>query len=264
MFRPVTPHDVLDALRPWVQANLRPSWKPHTAAAESGPSGSRFGGAPYLPEDGVRPGCGHCNTPLRLVLQLDLATLPEGTGASMGDGLLQVFSCGNDCAGSDDFSAFSSARPVRIVRVAAGGAVSTITAAGELSAKAITGWKRFDDEPSPPEQESLGLDFVYDFTVNQVHVVCPSLGLDSPPFPLEAIAGEDVSTAAEGDKLLGWPHWVQGVEYPDCSRCAKPMRYLFQFASNDNVPLSWGDSGTAYVSQCVDHLDVLTLAWAGN
>jgi hypothetical protein len=35
---------------------------------------------------------------------------------------------------------------------------------------------------------------------------------------------EAISTAAAGEKLGGWQHWSQGVEYPSCPHCAASSR----------------------------------------
>lgn len=49
----------------------------------------------------------------------------------------------------------------------------------------------------------------------------------------------------EGDKLAGYPYWVQDVEYPNCPICNRMMdRYIFEFASDDNIPYLWGDVGS--------------------
>jgi uncharacterized protein YwqG len=73
---------------------------------------------------------------------------------------------------------------------------------------------------------------------------------------------ETISAAAAGDKLGGWPHWIQGVEYPSCPRCAARMALVFQLDSNDNLDFMFGDAGVAHVTQCPQHPDVVALAWA--
>ena len=72
--------------------------------------------------------------------------------------------------------------------------------------------------------------------------------------------GPDVSTQL-GDNLLGWPCWIHAGAPGKCPRCDEPMRLLFQIDSEDNVPWSWGDAGTAWLLQCRKHLDVLSFDW---
>ena len=53
----------------------------------------------------------------------------------------------------------------------------------------------------------------------------------------------------QGDKLYGWPGWVQGVEYPSCTKCSKPMELVMQLDSEDNIPFMYGDAGCAHLTQ---------------
>lgn len=67
---------------------------------------------------------------------------------------------------------------------------------------------------------------------------------------------------ATGDKLGGWPAWVQGVEYPDCPRCGARMALLFQLDSEENVPWMFGDVGCGHVTRCPAHPDEVAFGWA--
>ena len=55
------------------------------------------------------------------------------------------------------------------------------------------------------------------------------------------------------DKLAGWPFWLQWRNYPDCPRCERQMRFVFQIDSQDNVPYDFGDSGIVSLFQCPVH-----------
>jgi uncharacterized protein YwqG len=77
---------------------------------------------------------------------------------------------------------------------------------------------------------------------------------------------EDVGSGARvtpepGDKLLGWPCWIQAAPRISCPRCKKAMRHVFQIDSETNVPWSWGDAGAAWLFQCPSHPDALALEW---
>lgn len=62
--------------------------------------------------------------------------------------------------------------------------------------------------------------------------------------------------AALGDELGGWPHWVQGIEYPGCPQCGCRMELVFQLDSMDNVTHRFGDEGIGHITQCPDHPEV--------
>ena len=65
-----------------------------------------------------------------------------------------------------------------------------------------------------------------------------------------------------GDKLLGWPAWVQGIEYPECPVCSDSMKFIFQIDSEDNLDYMFGDVGCAHITQCEKHPERLAIAWA--
>jgi len=63
----------------------------------------------------------------------------------------------------------------------------------------------------------------------------------------------------EADKLAGYPHWVQSMEYPNCPVCSGFMNQLiFQLASEDNIPYMWCDGGIGYLVQCPEHQNQVT------
>jgi uncharacterized protein YwqG len=65
------------------------------------------------------------------------------------------------------------------------------------------------------------------------------------------------------DKLAGYPHWVQGnEECPACPTCGRTMNQLIaQLESDDNVPVLWGDVGSGYLVQCLEHKDQVAFFW---
>lgn len=65
----------------------------------------------------------------------------------------------------------------------------------------------------------------------------------------------------EKDKLLGWPAWIQGIEYPVCPHCKNKMTYVFQIDSNDNLPYMFGDVGCGHITYCACKR-VVAFAWA--
>ena len=96
------------------------------------------------------------------------------------------------------------------------------------------------------------------------------LGPDKADFPDSQDAGDrdgiedapDLTLA--GDKLLGWPSWVQGNEWPSCPDCAKAMDLLRQMQSDKGIAHQWGDSGHAYLFLCFDHPTRVGFVWQGR
>jgi hypothetical protein len=186
----------------------------------------------------------------------------------VGSGVLQVFYCTRCDAEIEGWAPFSQAHVVRVVPPDDLVLPPTDPRTRTLPPAAITGWEAFEDLPHPTEHAELGLDLDYDFQKKTIAVRCPSIGLTIDGLDLEAQdedgheLAEAISAAAAGDKLGGWPYWIQGLEYPSCSRCAARMALVFQLDSNDNLDFMFGDAGVAHVTQCPQHPDVVALAWA--
>jgi parallel beta-helix repeat protein len=236
----------------------RQMWKPLTKAGDGSVVASKFGGTPYLEADETWPCCGNCKNPMPLIIQLDLAHLPKAAAAQCGGrGLLQFFFCRNRTANCSDYGEAS-----HLVRVLSSPKVPRNAKAakapkkieGSFSPKVIEGWRDQGEmirwlELRDAQRASLTrnltrLGFTYfdgDDDVGEGPHVDPVLG----------------------DKLLGWPCWIQDATRMSCARpkCTKPMRHLFQIDSEDNVPWMWGDSGTAWLFQCPTHRDSVALEW---
>jgi hypothetical protein len=256
----VTADEILARLEPWRARQRRQAWTPRVVEDE-GAAASRFGGVPWLAAGEDWPRCGDCARPLPFFLQLDLASVPTALDRRFGEGLLQLFYC-TECDGG--FEAFARSHRVRVLRGAAAPATAVPGEVELFPVRAIVGWEEMADLPDPAEHEDLEIGYSYDFAARIARVDCPEVGLSAElPFDEggDALA-ETVATAATGDKLAGWPSWVQNVEYPTCPRCQERMRYVFQLDSEDNVPYMWGDAGTGHITQCPQHLDVVTFTWA--
>ncbi len=262
---------VVDALEPWRKRHTRYAYRPLTQAATSLDGVSRFGGAPLLGPTDNWPSCGRCARQLNLLLQLDLAALPTSE-APFNSGVLQVFYCtqtdfdtGQFC---DDFEAFSPCHHLRVI------ANSQLSPHAEaipdhiFPAADIVGWEKFADHPSGVEHDRLGLRYDYDFKpgVTKTDVQWEEGSVQFTGLMCTNDADGDlasaIASAAPKDKLLGWPMWVQGVEYPACPQCKREMKYFFQLDSEDNVPHMFGDVGCGHISYCPDHPDMLAFTWA--
>lgn len=260
----MTSEEIKARLQPWKQKLVRTAWLPQFDETASGSSAiaSQFGGLPFLPSGASVPRCENCAAPLRLLLQLNLAELPEEASQRLGPGLLQAFYCESaECEQEEaGWEPLSDIHHARIVPAGAGEAAGTY---GEpFPVKAITGWRATEDFPHAAEHADVGLEFEYRFDEKKVRVVCESLGFESPFVPLADLEPEQISSAQAGDKLFGWPYWVQGPEYPDCPKCRARMRHVFQIDSEQALPVMWGDMGVLTIFQCEKDRDVLTMSWA--
>jgi hypothetical protein len=107
-----------------------------------------------------------------------------------------------------------------------------------IPAKAITGWEETDDFPHPYECEDHGVDLA-DGEMDALDNLYPR----------------------QGDKLAGWPAWVQHVNYPRCRKCHQWMSFVFQIDSDCNLRYMFGDNGCGHITQCPEHRDELTFVW---
>ncbi len=203
---------------------------------------SRFSGRAWLRSGESWPVCSNCNKPLQLFLQLNLGNLASNGGYPLHEGYVQMFYCTSsaplcevDC---EAYFPFSKSTLLRVIP-ADEAVVDTSAPDGAFPAKAIDGWKSVDDYPSWDELEELGVELSDD--------------------EFEALAEE---YPLRGEKLFGWPMWIQGPEYPTCPECQTPMNLLFQIDSDESLPDMFGDSGCGHITYCSKHPTVLTFGWA--
>lgn len=176
---------------------------------------------------------------MTLLAQLDTTAIPPGI--VRGHGLVQVFYCG---PGADDpscdaalqgWEAFAPAHVQRLVPHSTEGRTSNLGA--PLPSHHVAGWLPVRDVPDYFELRALG-----------VRVGEPPDEVEAFPYP--------------GDKLGGWPRWVQGIEYPTCPDCGTNMALVLQIESERTLPIMFGDIGTGYLTQCLHHPTVLGFGWA--
>ncbi len=174
--------------------SVRRAWLPVTG---EGPSRNALGTTSALRRSGESwPVCKSCNAPLQLVVQLDLAALPEALTPEPR-GLVQLFVCTEGCDTTDENA------PGVLAEVLRTNALVNVTIARPASHQAvapghIVGWRPVDEEPGSGDRERLGL--AHD---------------EDAPGPLPA------------DKFGGWPAWAQGADWPRDDDGA-PMTLLFQ------------------------------------
>ena len=232
-------------LRQKLAAVRRPTWIPEVVDGDGGPSDSKFSGSPCLPNGETWPACGNCGRPLQLFVQLNARDLPAEAQPLLDGGVLQLFYCAREepnCE-SECEAFFPNARSTLLRLLAPGEVADAGTAAPPDDAfppRRIVSWTQSPDYPTWDELEELGI----------------------------ALTDEEEDAVGEqgfprgGEKLLGWPLWVQSPEYPSCPECGRRMELVFQIDSEGNLPYMFGDVGTGHITQCPDHRDRLAFGWA--
>jgi len=256
--------EIIEKLEPWLAKHRRPAWKPIVESGDGAVTASKFSGIPWIGKDSPWPNCGHCEQPLQLLLQLNLTDLSAELGQPFGTGLLQLFYCTHEeCQGYGGWEPFADdLSRVRIVQPTGPDLTGSVSPPdGSFPPKQITGWTRFTDLPKPSEHAELGLKYVYDHKTGTVRLECEELGLVFEDIRDRNLA-ENIANSELGDKLGGWPAWIQNVEYPECPRCGKRMVLVFQVDSEDNIPFMFGDAGCGHITQCPQHKEVVAFGWA--
>lgn len=218
---------------PRIAAAQRESWQP--VCTESGEGLTHFGGIPALEAGTHWPVCGKCSRLMPLFLQLASADLPQGARDTFPEGLLQVFFC-TACM---PFEPFSNAALVRVLPDHAQLQQSDERPELLLKSRWVTNWLELPDYPEPGDTPA------------------PEMDLDE----LEIEALFESGYPRQGDKLLGWPYWIQDPERPSCPECELPMTTLFQLDSNGNLDYMWGDGGVAHMFWCPHHPHAMALVW---
>ena len=188
--------------------------------------------------------CPNCRRPIPLLTQLAIAELPEEV-RPIGDGLFQLFYCNQVPDDGDTpcdvdlggWAAFSAAHAVRIVTDSEG---ETSVEGVAHPGRRVVSWSPSLESPNGEELRWLGIEISDE--------QWDGLG--------------DAGIPRSGEKVGGWPLWIQGVEYPDCPRCGEQMAFVMQIDSEQNVPVMFGDVGIGHVTQCRSHPEVLAFGWA--
>lgn len=254
--------ELLKQLAPWREKHVRLTWKPIVSESDGAPAASKFSGTPWLAAGEDWPTCIGCKHPLQLFLQLNLSELPQELGNRFGTGLLQLFYCVNyDCdASSESWQPFGGPTIVRVIQPVGPERNDITVPVDQFPPRTMVGWNVEADFPSLEECEGLGLNCDYDFKANRATISWRDAGLQFTDIDFET--ADSFSIAQPGDKLAGWPSWVQCIEYPHCPQCGKQMELIFQLDSEDNLPYMFGDVGCGHITQCPTHKEVVTFGWA--
>lgn len=253
--------EIAELFEPWRAKHVRTAWKPVVEAGEVAGALSWFGGQPTVSPDDAWPACAQCHAPMRFFVQLALADLPPQAQVPIKDGILQLFYCSTDDGACPTWEPFSGTHFIRVVPRASGVAASP-PAIDPLPQNTVVKWEETQDFPHPEEHRSLGLSYDYDFKNGLVDVRSEEPQIRADKLDINLDVAEAIASSAAGDKLRGWPYWVQGAEYPPCPECATPMELLLQVDSNDNLDYMFGDLGCAHLTCCPKHPNVFAFGWA--
>jgi uncharacterized protein YwqG len=258
------------ALSPWLDKYSRNAWRPIISSTQDGDS--YFGGVPTFSSSNEWPICKNCHHPMQFLLQLNLESLPEKFNAAVRNGIIQLFVCDYypnpnekwdpvynpmpSCCKT--WEPFSGTHEIRFFS-----SKVSIRCSDEVQAlhtKIIIGWEEMYDFPHYEEHENFGMFCDYNFDDKQVTVDCPELNIYLEDIDLDVFSS--ILVTHEGDKLGGWPYWVQSPEYPDCPECKSQMELLIQIDSEHNLSYLFGDAGCAHLTQCRNHPHILAFGWA--
>ncbi|MFT3686107.1 MAG: DUF1963 domain-containing protein [Phycisphaerales bacterium] len=242
--KPASSEALLKDARTKLAPLTRACYVPRVMDGKGTEQSSHFCGNAALRTGEEWPTCGRCRTPMQLLVQLSSGTLPPGIDA-FGSGLLQLFYCVNDkCEpGLDDWLGFGENQLVRVLPIDAAITLAPSPASCTFPSKVIVGWETKPDDPNHEEAGIMGIQLSRE----------------------EAAAfydGEGEGSPLQGEKLLGWPYWVQWVEYLDCPECGERMTYVFQVDSERNIPYMFGDMGVGHISICRKHPHRGGFRWA--
>lgn len=228
--------------RPLVAPHKRTAWIPQTETNRAAIQASKFSGLPIIDQDEEWPCCKECKNPMQLFLQLNADELPVVANKPFGDGTLQVFFCTDNDGACDTWEAFSDGSLVRLIQPEnlTPKEIKSSPVKNPLPEKRIVAWNPVEDYPNPEELDEL--QTILDDA--QTDQLCE----DGYP--------------RSGDKLGGWPYWIQGIEYPNCPDCGERMKLVFQIDSESNLDFMFGDVGCSHITQCPKHPTRLAIAWA--
>ena len=270
----------LQELRTHLEPHLRTAWAPVLGTSGQPGEFGRFGGTAELQPGEEWPCCGCCGAPLCLVLQVTLEKAPEPFRRRVGEeGYFQFFYCiSGSCSVKSAWEPFQGNSLARRIS----GETSKVKApSGGYEEIPIVGWTAVPEGPGWEDRFALPIpkDFLNGdlFSTFAEMAQTESDGYYDEAFAYFGLLGDsrpeifDLVRTLPGDKLLGWPFWSQGVEYPQCPTCGAQMEMLGQI-NNDGFGTGapgfgsalgqvFAGDGNGHVSHCPQH-GQMTFAWA--
>lgn len=203
---------------------------------------SKMGGYPYLRHEHDWPTCPNCTKQMPLFLQLNISETPTMSSS----GVIQIFYCTNsemECEITcEAWNTYAKSVVCRLIQPEGTSATIVPNLPDVLEEKQIISWKEITEYPNFYELEDHQMEIHYDD-----YAVLQEAGL---------------GTSTSGDKLFGWPEWIQNPEYPRSNINQADMQFLFQIDSDDNLPFMFGDSGCAYIFQNPTLPEDIAMNWS--
>jgi len=264
-----------------IRSLKKKTWIPVTEDGDGEIFESKFSGIPLLTEGESWPHCKYCGKPMMFFLQINLDVIPEELKAewNMREGILQMFYCTEEeASGSENKNGENmlirildnSGKPSADIKIPEGLTL--------FPPKKIIEWKESFDYPIFNELEYLGIKPRIDTDADITIEMLEECGFDDyDPEDIKEgaldegehydivweVLNEIIKRPLSGEKLGGWPLWVQEVNYPTCPVCGNKMRFLLQIDSNKTLPYVFGDYGCGHITQCSEHNSVLAFTWEG-
>lgn len=270
------------------QPRQRTAWAPRLAPSQDDSHrGTRYGGLPALQVGESWPCCQACQARLQLVVQIDCQQLPEALRQQLGEGIFQFFYCISDrCSVKEAWAPYSGnslARQINDTTQLVAPASHDRPESSPYGSFLVEEWLPLIDSPDwaeSAEEEQGAIGYREDFREIAEGAQASEGLLQRYSKLLEhfQIRPDQLTEVVSlmqnhpGDKLFGWPHWSQGVEYPACSQCNKALEMVLQ-VNNDGHQESrpgftscfgqlFAGDGNGHVFRCPDHPEVLTFSWA--
>lgn len=277
---------MLDELVTRLSPHRRTAWAPIMGSKGEAGTYGQFGGVPRLAPNEEWPCCRGCRSRMTLVLEVDLDKAPEPFQRKVGpEGIFQFFYCQNDhCSINSPWEPFHGNNLTRLLN--GPNDRTAERSPSRYEAVAINGWIPLEEGPTWEERPCLDIDreFLQSdmFSVFSNMAGCSSLteaqeGYYSRVYEYFQLTPERAQdlfryvNTLSGDKLLGWPSWSQGVEYPDCPECGRQMEMLVQINNDGYLEAEPGSTsalgqlfaadGNGHIYHCPGH-NRFTFGWA--
>lgn len=234
-----TPEEIRKAVKRKMRKFTRTCWRPKPGKGyDPNPTAlgwDWFGGWPIMLPKEEWPQCSSCRSSLSFAVQFKLENLPE-KHPLQGQGLFQFFFC-QECI--DDVVIRRLTEPEEQLVHGEEQAPEDVE---KFRHKRIGGWYKKTLDLPYNEPDNPGIVKAKESLEPEEESVLWTMNLS-------------------GDKLGGYPCWIQHNEYPHCSDCSERMELLLQLDSNDHLYFTWGDNGAAWIFQCPEHPDRFAFVW---
>ena len=267
----------------------RPYWTPETNDEEDiEAKASKFGGTPILKKDEEWPKCGECENYMPLFVQLIVNDLPKefkdkylpkndkdnnnDDDILWKDHVIQLFYCCNeDC--DDGYEPFNHIHLQRVIPIGSDdqhknneyleeimGKIFEKSESGDIewdnAEFKITGWNK-------AEKAEAATYSVHD---DLKQIFGKDVYIDDENFDFGVTAFIEDNFLEEGDKLGGYPFFIDDSEFPKCCKeeCNQKLSgFVFQ-TDAQILDFSWSDCGVGTILYCPKHPFTFGFQWQSS